>query len=218
MPVGRVCSTAARSRSATSGLARQADAGEHDQELLAAESVDELERAQPLAQLIGDVAQDRVAAVVAVLVVDVLEAVDVAQHQAHGLAGQPRLVGDLQEARQQRVAVEQAGEWVEDRLVAVMQLGRLQCPDDRDDPRQQREHGDHRHGVVECRGGCTPTSVASVIDTTVSTSAAITTWGRKRAATMPAGQHHPGSTGLRGPPLSAIPAPISSIVITIAMR
>jgi hypothetical protein len=53
--------------------------------------------------------------------------------------------------------------------------------------------------------------------TIVSTSAAITTRGRKRAATMPAGSTIQASTGLRGPPLSAIPAPMISIVITIAI-
>ena len=46
-------------------------------------------------------------------------------------------MGDLDEAGQQRVAVEQAGERVEDRLVAVVQLGGLQCPHDRHNPAEQ---------------------------------------------------------------------------------
>ncbi len=102
------------------------DPGQHDQELLAPEAVGELEGAQPLAQLVGDVAQHRVAAIVAVAVVDALERVHVAEQQAHGLVGEAGLVGDLGEAGAQGVAVEQAGERVEDRFVAVVQLGGLQ--------------------------------------------------------------------------------------------
>ena len=66
MPVGLASSIAARRRSAISWPSTWETPGQHDQELLAAEAVDELEGAQPLAQLIGDVAQHRVAAVVAV--------------------------------------------------------------------------------------------------------------------------------------------------------
>ena len=118
------------------------DAGQQDQELLAAEAVGELEGAQPLAQLVGDVAQHRVAAVVAVAVVDLLEGVHVAQQHADRLVGETRLVGDLGEAGDQGVAVEQAGERVEDRFVAMVELGGLQRPHDRHHPGEQRERGD----------------------------------------------------------------------------
>ena len=186
-----------------------ADAGEHDEELLAAEAVDELEGVQALAQLIGDVAQRGVAARMAVLVVDRLEVVDVAQQQAHRLAGQARLMAELGEARDQRVAVEQAGQRIDDRLVAMVQLGGLKRPDDRDDADEQRERGDQRGGVVERPCGWVPKVAASTI-AIVSARPAITTCGRKRAAVIAAGSAIHGSATLRGPPLSATPPPISS--------
>ncbi len=63
--------------------------------------------------------------------------------------------------------------------------------------------------------GCTPT-VAMMVIAIVNPSAAIMTWGRNRAATIPAGSTIQGINGLRGPPLRATPVPISSIVTTIA--
>ena len=59
-------------------------------------------------------------------------------------------------------------------------------------------------------------SVAARITSTVSTSPAITTCARKRAAVIAAGSTSHGNAGLLGPPLSTTPAPITSIVITIA--
>ena len=56
---------------------------------------------------------------------------------------------ELGEARDQRVAVEQAGERIDDRLVAMMQLGGLQRADDRDDADEQRERRDHRRRIGE---------------------------------------------------------------------
>ena len=197
MPPERIAWTALRSRSAISVRATAADAGEHDEELLAAEAVDELERAQLLAHLVGDVAQHRVAAVVAVAVVDVLEAVDVAHEQAHGALREPRLLGDLAKARQQRAAVEQLGERVEHGGAAVVELGRLDRPDDRDDAHEQRERRRSR-----ARGRSPPASgrapkVAARIATAVSAIPAITTCGRKRAAAVSTGRISHGSAALR---------------------
>ena len=118
----RPSATAARTRSAISTPASRSAPGSSTQELLAADPVDELERAQRLADLVGGVAQHGVAALVAVLVVDPLEAVEVEQHDGHRAAGQARLLLDLGDARLERRAVEQAGERVEHGPVAVLEL------------------------------------------------------------------------------------------------
>src|SRR4051794_8554315 len=65
--------------------------GQEDYELLAAEPVDELERAEGLAHLIGTVAEDGVAAVMTVGVVHGLEAVEVGKDGADRAAGQDGL-------------------------------------------------------------------------------------------------------------------------------
>ena len=122
-PPGRVSSKASRARSATSLPSASVRPGRTTQELLAAEAVDQLERAQLLAQQQGGVPEDVVAAVVAVLVVDRLEAVEVAHDHADRVAGQRRLLGDLGEARRQRRAVEQSGQGIEGRLRALLHLG-----------------------------------------------------------------------------------------------
>jgi hypothetical protein len=56
---------------------------------------------------------------------------------------------ELGEARQQRVAVEQARQRIDHRLAAVVELGRLQRPDDRDDADEQRERRDEQRRVVD---------------------------------------------------------------------
>ena len=81
---------------------------EQQRELLAAEAVEQLERAQRTAHRVGDVAQHGVADAVAVIVVDGLEVVEVGQHDADRLVGEGGLLGDLGEARLQGAAVEQA--------------------------------------------------------------------------------------------------------------
>ena len=175
--------------------------GQHDQELLSTEPVDELEGAQPLAQHIGDVTQHRIATVVTELVVDPLEPVDIAEQQADRLAGQLRLLGELVESWGKRVAVEEAGERVQDRLVAMMQLGRLHRPHDRDQADQQREARQHRHRVMDClrRRDAEGAPDQQHRDREPT----ITTCGRKRAATIVAGSTIHGSAGLCGPPLIA---------------
>ena len=70
-------------------------AEQQDDELLAAEPVDEVIGPQLLAQPVGDLAQDGVAGRVAAGVVDELEAVEVEQDHGDGLAGQARLELDL---------------------------------------------------------------------------------------------------------------------------
>jgi len=76
------------------GLARvcKVDPAKDDHELLPAEAVHQLKRAQMLAQLIAGSAQNGVSAVMAVEVVDGLEVVDVAQQYAYRLARQPGLL------------------------------------------------------------------------------------------------------------------------------
>ena len=80
------------------GAVLDVDRRQHDEELLAAQPVGELERAQLAAQRRGDLAQHRVAARVAVLVVDALEVVDVEDDERDRLAAQARLLGELAEA------------------------------------------------------------------------------------------------------------------------
>ena len=71
---------------------------EHHEELLAAEAVGEVEGAQLLAQRVGDVDEDRVAALVAVLVVDGLEVVEVGHDHADRLARERGLLVELRRA------------------------------------------------------------------------------------------------------------------------
>ena len=99
---------------------RRIGSGEQDHELLAADPVGRLERAQVGAQAVGDVAQDRVADAVAVLVVDRLEVVEVGDDHRDLAAGRRRLVGELGDARLERDAVQHAGQLVDDRRAAVV--------------------------------------------------------------------------------------------------
>ncbi len=59
------------------GGLREIRSGNKDQELLAAETVGEIERAQLLAQQIGDLLQDGVADAVAARIVDLLEVIQI---------------------------------------------------------------------------------------------------------------------------------------------
>ena len=98
MPPGRLAAIRRRTRSASAAASRLVGAGEDQQQLLAADAVGELERAQRLAHLVGDVAQDGVARLVPVGVVDVLEAVQVEEHEGDRHLHEGRLLADLLEA------------------------------------------------------------------------------------------------------------------------
>jgi hypothetical protein len=126
----------------------QLDVGQDDEELLAAEAVGELERTQALAHLIGDGTQDRVAAVMAVVVVDELEGVDVAGDEADRGAVQPRLLLELGDPRLERGPVEQPGQRVEHRRVAMLDLAADQRRAGGGDGNLQRQRHDQRHRVV----------------------------------------------------------------------
>ena len=67
--------------SASSTALVELRARKQDEELLAADPITEIERAQLLAQLIRDVLEHRIAGRVSVRVIDALEVVDVADDQ-----------------------------------------------------------------------------------------------------------------------------------------
>src|SRR5581483_3096400 len=81
----------------------EAGARQQHQELLAADAVGEIERAQLLAQHVGDVLQDGVSRHMTVGVVDVLEVVEVAHDQPDRLARAARDLRELERAVLQRV-------------------------------------------------------------------------------------------------------------------
>ena len=89
-----------------------AGAGQHHEDLLAADPVDRVAGPQGRPHRVGDVLQDGVAGGVAELVVDPLEVVEVAEQEGVGeaLARVAGLAVELGEALLQRVAVEEAGE------------------------------------------------------------------------------------------------------------
>ena len=156
------------------------------------------------AHRVGDVAQDRVADAVAVVVVDRLEVVEVGQYHADRLVGERGLLGDLGEARLQRATVEQASELVERAVGAMADVGgderahvdrgadderqrdheRLRMTDDVGgiDAERRREHEHGAHGA--------PTSSPRLL---------------KRAATMSTGMASRFGARLRGPPLTTAP-------------
>jgi hypothetical protein len=94
-------------------------------------------------------AQDAVTALVTVVVVDGLEVVEVARDQRHRVAGNRRLGLELGEARHERIAVQQAGERIDDRLLAELDLGRRHGGHGRDDVHQQRERREQQDRVVD---------------------------------------------------------------------
>src|SRR5215207_1510190 len=126
----------------------QGHARQQDQEFLAPDPIDELEAAQGLADLVGRVAQHRVTALVAVGVVHAFEAVEVEQHEGHRPAGEASLLLDLHRARLQRGAVEEAGEGVQDRSVAVLELTLRERAGYGGDAHQQGQSGDQARGIV----------------------------------------------------------------------
>ena len=180
-------------------------AREQHEELLAADPVDELEAAQRLADLVGHVAQDGVAALVAVGVVHGLEAVEVEQDQGDGSAGEVRLLLDLEHARVERGPVQEAGERVEHGAVAMLQLTLHEGGHDRGDRDQQRQSARSGEWGRRPRPGRRPPRQTPAIAAAVMAAPTITTWGRKRAAESATGRTIHGSAGLSSPPLSAAP-------------
>ena len=111
--------------------------GQHDAELVAAESRDGVVGAQGAVEALGDHLEQLVAGVVAEGVVDLLEVVEVDEHQGATLAAQAvlhRLAGDPPE----QLAVGQAGERVVQGLVLV--LGGVPAQSPRRPPGDQGEH------------------------------------------------------------------------------
>ena len=104
------------------GRALDLRARHQHQELLAAEAIREIERAQLRAQHVGDVLEHLVADRVSVPVVDELEAVHIADDQPDRLAGDAGLFGELLHARGQRVTVEHAGQLVDHGVAAVLDV------------------------------------------------------------------------------------------------
>ncbi len=125
---------------------RRAHAGEQHDELLAAEPVDRLERPQRGAQAVGDLLEHGVADGVAVLVVDRLEAVDVADDERDLFAGHAGLVLELGQARRQRRTVKHPGEPVDNRGRARLgvEVADARSDDRRADDRHQRVGQDRR--------------------------------------------------------------------------
>ena len=97
-PANASAAIARRSRSASADGSLAVGAGDQDQELLAAEPVGEVEGAQLLADRVGDVGEHRVADRVPEGVVDALEVIEVAEHDPDRLAGQLRLLLELERA------------------------------------------------------------------------------------------------------------------------
>jgi hypothetical protein len=88
-----------------------------------------------------------------VFVVDRLEAVEVGHDDADGAAVDHGLGGDLGQAPAQRAAVEHAGQRVDDRLAAVLDVGAHQRGRQDRHAAQQREREEHVLGCVGGRGG-----------------------------------------------------------------
>jgi hypothetical protein len=128
---------------------REVRAGQQDQELLAAEAVCEVERAQLLAQLVGDLLEHDVAYGVTSRVVDRLEVVEVADDDADGLAGQLGLLRQLEYACAERLAVEHAGQLVDDGVAAVLDVRAHEWGGEHGNTQQQRHGRDHKHRVVD---------------------------------------------------------------------
>ena len=122
-----------------------------------------------------------VAALVAVRVVHLLEAVEVQDNHGHRAAGEVSLLLDLQHAGGQRRAVEEARERVEYGAVAVLQLTLREGAHDRGDGDQQRQGGDRRVGSSATAWTSTPTETPNIVAAVIA-APTMTTWGRKRAA------------------------------------
>ena len=114
------------------------ESGQQDDELLAAEAVDGLAATEPVLEALGDVLEDLVADDVAVLVVDRLEAVEVADEHRDAAARGRRLVGELDDAGLERGAVQHARQLVDDGRRPRLDVG------DRRDHAEHRD-GDHEH-------------------------------------------------------------------------
>src|SRR6185436_13233664 len=95
-------------------------AGQGNDELLAAEAAGNVLVAEAVHQAIADGAQDRVAGVMAVIVVELLEVVDVDRENADTLLS-PRRARELPPARFHHVApIEHAGQRIAYRLIAQL--------------------------------------------------------------------------------------------------
>ena len=126
--------------------------GEQDQELLASEAVGEIERAQPLAQVVGDVAQHRVADGMPVSVVDALEVIEIDDDHPDRSLDDSRLVAELIDADAEGTAVEHAGQWVDHRRAAVLQVGPQEGQREEGDRPEQSEREHDVLGVVQRAG------------------------------------------------------------------
>jgi len=123
--------------------------GQQDQELLAAESIGEVESAQLLAQLVGDLLEHDVADRMAARVVDHLEVVEVSDDDADRLTGQLGLLRELDHARAERLAVEHAGQLVDHSVAAVLDV---RAHERRGEHRYAQKKGDRRdqqHRIVD---------------------------------------------------------------------
>ena len=105
----RICSS---SSSTVCQGALAVDVADHQRELVAADARDQIGRAEPLAQHLGDRLEHRVAGRVAVRVVDLLEVVEVEHDDRARVAVADGAGERLDEARLEAAAVEQRGQQV----------------------------------------------------------------------------------------------------------
>ena len=147
------------------GVRDGAHVGQQDRELVATQPGDDVVVPQRAAQPLRDLLQQLVAAVVAERVVDVLEPVDVQEHEPDAGAGLLRLEDRAAHPLREHAPVGQARERVEEREPGVLQGGGLQPagrgphgPEQHHPEREQAERHDERQradglGERGARGG-----------------------------------------------------------------
>jgi len=109
---------------------------QHHRELVAAQAGEGVRRAQFGVQAGSDLLQDQVASLVTERVVDLVEAVQVEQQEAHPAAGPPRGANRLLQAVEQQGAVGQTGERVTQGVMDKGGLSLFACGDVQSHPDQ----------------------------------------------------------------------------------
>ena len=116
--------------------------GEQDGELVPAEAGNGISAAQRCGEALGELGQQEIAVVMAEGVVDVLEAIDVQEHDGDLVASAASSVQSLSSPVMEEVTVGEAGEAVVERLVAVQViLAPESAPRSRE--REPRGHDEH---------------------------------------------------------------------------